>query len=131
MNVRAENDANEFDSRTRRFELVERDHDGQLVDHITAYVTVAWSEGKPRIVTFSGLKSGSTGSGYLGIIGQQTTALLNAGIPWETIAKSWRGTRFGPAGWVDGHYVSSLLDAVAQWVDPKWWELEEKESNEN
>jgi len=131
MNVQTENHANEFKSRTRRFELAEYDHEGRLVDHITAYVTVAWFEGKPRVVTFSGLKSGSTSSGYLTMIGHQTTSLLGAGVSWETIAKSWRGTRFGPSGWVNGHAVTSLLDAVAQWVDPKWWELEEKESNEN
>jgi len=107
---------------TRKITIVHT-HDEKLFE-TEIYATVGlYEDGKPAEIFLKAGKMGETLSGLMDALSIALSIGLQHGIPLEEYTSKFTNMRFHPAGKTgdpEMRSVSSVIDAVARWLDKKF-----------
>jgi ribonucleoside-diphosphate reductase alpha chain len=91
------------------------------------YMTVGlFDDGTPGELFFVAGKHGATLAGLLDSFAIAVSHALQYGCSISALADKFKGIRFAPEGWSDGHHYKSIIDYVAHWLDNRYCKTEEE-----
>lgn len=118
-------------SLVRRFELAYQHKNGDMDTMKFYFVVGMYADGTPAEVFVKADKTGTLAAGALDACAIMMSIALQHGIPLRALTEKLRGTRFGPSGFTKDPEIPSCtspFDLLAQWLEKKFPEPEEKQS---